>query len=322
MEFSSEYEVITEAQFGFKKQSGTRDAIFALHGIISETLRKKKKLYCCFIDYSKAFDCVNRYHLWRKMVKQGIRGKLLGVIKSLYTDFKAYVRNRGDISKLFDVDSGLIQGEALSPLMYSLYVNDFELFLSENNCNGLELGSLNLYLLMYADDTVLFAESASELQNLLNKLEVYSKSWNLSVNATKTKIVVFRNGGKMKTNECWIYDNHQIEIVDNFNYLGVVFNYNGKFRFTQEIVADQGRKAIFGLKNSCKDVSLNVETELYMFDTYVMPILNYGCETWGFHKAPNIDKVFTQFCKHLLGISRKAINAAVFNELGVLPMKY
>jgi hypothetical protein len=62
---------------------------------------------------------------------------------------------------------------------------------------------------MYADDTVLFAESAFELQNLLNKLEVYSKSWNLSVNATKTKIVVCRNGGKMKTNEYWIYDNHQ-----------------------------------------------------------------------------------------------------------------
>jgi hypothetical protein len=103
----------------------------------------------------------------------------------------------------------------------------------------------------------------------------------------------------------------KIEIVDNFNYLGVVFNYNGKFSFTQEIVADQGRNAMFGLKNSCKDVSLNVETELYMFDTYVMPILNYGCETWGFHKAPNIDKVFTQFCKHLLGVSRKAINAAV-----------
>jgi hypothetical protein len=124
--------------------------------------------------------------------------------------------------------------------------------------------------LINADDTVLFAESASELQNLLNKLEVYSKSWNLSVNATKTKIVVFRNGGKMKTNECWIYDNHQIEKVDNFNYLhvGVVFNYNGKFSFTQEIVADQGRKAIFGLKNSYKDVSLNVEIESYMFDAF------------------------------------------------------
>ena len=67
--------VVTDAQFGFKPGSGTRDAIFVLHSLFSKTLREKKRLYCCFVDYRKAFDSIQHNKMWYKLMKYGINGK-------------------------------------------------------------------------------------------------------------------------------------------------------------------------------------------------------------------------------------------------------
>ena len=81
---------------------------------------------------------------------------------------------------------------------------------------------------MYADDTLL-AETPDDLQCILNSLHTYCQEWNLTVNTDKTKIMVFRNMGKIKENEKWFYNNFELQTVDEFNYLGLLLNYNGKF---------------------------------------------------------------------------------------------
>ena len=80
---------------------GTSEAIFALHSIIHKTLSCKRRLYCCFIDYKKAFDSVDRNLLWYKLSKCGIRGKLLTVIKSMYSNVKSCVSVEGLRSDFF-----------------------------------------------------------------------------------------------------------------------------------------------------------------------------------------------------------------------------
>ena len=64
--WSQDNDIISDVQFGFKPGSGTRDAIFALHGIINDTLNEKRKLYCSFVDYKRAFDSIDRTYLWKK----------------------------------------------------------------------------------------------------------------------------------------------------------------------------------------------------------------------------------------------------------------
>jgi hypothetical protein len=82
--------------------SGTRDAIFALHSIKSNTLcKKKKRLYCAFIDSKKAFDSVDRSKLWIKLAKSGIQGKLISVIKALYNQVKSCIGIGGQFSEYF-----------------------------------------------------------------------------------------------------------------------------------------------------------------------------------------------------------------------------
>jgi hypothetical protein len=84
-----------------------------------------------------------------------------------------------------------MQGESLSPFLYALYVNDIEIELIKQGCQSYELKMLNLYLLMYVDDTVLLSENVHELQNMINVVNVCSNEYNLHVNLLKTKVVIF-----------------------------------------------------------------------------------------------------------------------------------
>ena len=85
---------LTDAQFGFNPGYSTVDGLFVLQSPISEFLSKKKKLYCSFVNYQKAFDNVDHVLLWRRLVKLGITGKLLNVVKSMYRQINSCDRFR------------------------------------------------------------------------------------------------------------------------------------------------------------------------------------------------------------------------------------
>ena len=117
-------------------------------------------------------------------------------------------------------------------------------------------------------------------------------------------------------NEKWFYDGSTLETVDQFIYLGMLLCYNGKFYQTQKHLAEQGRKALFALNGKLTVFDFNVETKCSVFDTYINSILRFG----GFHKAPDIEKLHTYFCKKVLGVKRSTCNNLVYFELGRLPL--
>ena len=115
LKWAEQHNSLTDAQFGFRQGFGSTDAIFALHSLITGTLRKGKRLYCCFVDYTRAFDSVTHSKLWQKLVRCGITGKLLNVIRSMYGKIKSCVKLNGKCSDCFECSVGLIQGESLFP---------------------------------------------------------------------------------------------------------------------------------------------------------------------------------------------------------------
>ena len=116
---------------------------------------------------------------------------------------------------------------------------------------------------------------------------------------------MFRNGGKLHHNESWTYNNVNLEIVNEFKYLGVLFNYNGKFLNMQKHAAEQGRKALFAISSKLKKHEFNVETLCSVFDTYVCSVLLNGSELWGFHRCADVEKVHLNFCKNILAVGKK-----------------
>ena len=190
------------------------DHIFVLNSIIDLYLNKikgKKRHFCAFIDYEKAFDLVDRISLWSKLLNYKINGKLMRVIYNIYENAKACVKLNNVISNSFPCNIGVRQGDKISPLLFSLFINDFKDFistkyngltsitnLSQNNFDSeLEL-YIKLYILLYADDTVIFAENAKELQAALDALADYCSIWKLKINIEKNKIIRF---SKHKSNE-------------------------------------------------------------------------------------------------------------------------
>ncbi|XP_069141192.1 uncharacterized protein [Argopecten irradians] len=168
----------------------------------------------------------------------------------------------------------------------------------------------------FITDTVLFTEDATDLQNMLDCMQNYANKWSLSVNIDKTKIVVFRKSKRLQANEYWTFQGRAIDIVDNFCYLGLVFNYNGRFTLALNTLASQGRKSYYLLNSRMKKYMLNVETKLSLFDTYVSCVLNYCCEVWGSHPAPKIESVHLLFLKSLLNVKKTVNSSTVYFETG------
>ena len=100
---------------------GTTDNIFILNGILTNLMNENKKLYVAFIDFSKAFDFVVRDILWYKLIKLGVRGNILEVIKSMYQNVKSRVKYNNQLSDNYSCFLGVAQIECLSPFLFSMY---------------------------------------------------------------------------------------------------------------------------------------------------------------------------------------------------------
>ena len=125
--------LLSENQAAFRKQYSTLDHIYSLYALNELQKSKKLKLYCCFIDFSAAFDSVWRIGLWRKLLQANVNGNVLNVILNMYNDIKSCVSINGENSAFFSSFSVERQGENLSPVLFSLYLNDLENHLSHNS---------------------------------------------------------------------------------------------------------------------------------------------------------------------------------------------
>ena len=128
-----------------------------------------------------------------------------------------------------------------------MYVNDLEAELAIKGISDINIGMINLCLLLYADDVILFGKTPEELQNALEMLEEYCKRWQLTVSTNKTKVMVFRKRGRLPNNLNFIYNNVNIEIVNTFCYLGIVFTSGGSSFEIHKTLSKQALKAVFTL---------------------------------------------------------------------------
>ena len=97
---AEEYNIYVEAQAGFRKNMGTTDNIFILNNLITHCLNNNQRLYCAFVNFTKTFDFIVRGTLWFKLIKLGVRGKMLDIIKSIYSLVKSRVNHSKTLKRL------------------------------------------------------------------------------------------------------------------------------------------------------------------------------------------------------------------------------
>ena len=164
----------------------TVDNVFVLHGLITHMFNGLKRFYCAFVDFSKAIDYVVRDILWYKLIKLGVRGQILKVIKSMYESIKSRFKSNNELSDDFTCCLGVRQGECLSPFPFAMYVNDIEDYFYLRGAEGVDIYMFIFFLLLYADDITIFAETSDCLQKGLDILKDYCTRWKLTVNTPKS----------------------------------------------------------------------------------------------------------------------------------------
>ena len=200
---------LPDVQAGFRKGRGTRDQIANIHCIIEKAREFQKNI--CFIDYAKAFDCVDHNKLWKILQEMGIPDHLNCLLRNLYAGQETTVRTGHGTTDWFQIGKGVRQGCVLSPCLFNLYAEYImrNAGLDETQV-GIKIAGKNINNLSYADDTTLMAETEEELKSLLMQVKEGSEKVSLKLNIQKTKIMA---SGPITS---WQIDGETLETVTDF----------------------------------------------------------------------------------------------------------
>ena len=176
----------------------------------------QKNIYFCFIDYAKAFDCVDHNKLWKILKEMGILDHLTSLLRNVYAGQEATVRTGHGTADWFQIGKGVCQGCILSSCLFKLYAENImrNTGLEETQA-GIKIARRNINNLRYADDTSLMAESEEEPKSLLMKVKEESEKVGLKLNIQKMKIMT---SGPITS---WEIDAETVETVSDFIFFGL-----------------------------------------------------------------------------------------------------
>ena len=150
----------------------------------------QKDIFLCFINYTKALDCVDHDKGWKALKEMGIPKHLTCLLRNLYAGQEATVRTLYETTDSFKVEKGVWQGYLLSPCLFNPYTeNIMRNARPEELQAGIKTGRRNINNRRYADDTTLMAESKKELKSLLMRVKEENEKAGLKLNIHKTKIM-------------------------------------------------------------------------------------------------------------------------------------
>ena len=304
--------ILPESQAGFRKKRGCVDHIFTLDAIreIFKRKIKKRKLYLLFVDFARAFDSIPHKKLWAKLNKIGISPKIIRVLSEMYKKATMKVRTRSGSTKQFDVSEGVLQGELTSPLLFALYISDIDDVFQELELFGIRGINIDhntsIHVLAYADDLVILADCPTHLQAKLDRLAIFCDERGLNVNVAKTKILIFHNkhpSKAAKTN--FTYKKEQIEIVQDFTYLGVTFCECGKFHKHLKNIKTKCAAATEAIVSIIQKSKTNSWDAIQKLKTsLLMSIPGYALEIYGVYYPDEIETIQLSFLKRLLHLPR------------------
>ncbi|KAF7246590.1 Craniofacial development protein 2 [Varanus komodoensis] len=249
---------LPEVQAGFQRGRGTRDQIANIRWIMEKAREFQKNIYFCFIDYAKAFDCVDHNKLWQVLKEMGVPDHLICLLRNLYAGQEATVRTGHRTTDWFKIEKGVRQGCILLPCLFNLYAEHImrKVGLDESPV-GIKIAGRHINNLRYANDTTLMPESEEKLKSLLMQVKEESAKVGLKLDIKKTKIMA---SGPLTS---WQIDGEEMEVVTDFIFLGSKITTDGDC--SQEIKRRLllERKAMANLDSILKSRDITLPTKIY-----------------------------------------------------------
>uniref|UniRef100_A0A8C6LAH3 Reverse transcriptase domain-containing protein n=1 Tax=Nothobranchius furzeri TaxID=105023 RepID=A0A8C6LAH3_NOTFU len=271
-DFIEHHDILSEQQYGFRRDRTTSLAIVDLVEKISDAIDNKQYAVGVFLDLTKAFDTVNHDLLIKKLCRYGIRGVAYDWIKSYLENRLQYVHINNTDSQLLTVTTGIPQGSVLGPLLFILYINDI--------C----LVSKTLHFILFADDTNVLS-FGKDLITLMDKVEKELnalKCWfnlnKLTLNLNKTKFIIFTNRAITVDTNLKI-NNTEIERANEIKFLGVTIEKKLSWKPHIDSIKAKLSKSLAVLYKVKEFLD---EKALYLlYCSLFLPYFMYCVEVWG-----------------------------------------
>lgn len=289
--------VIPEQQFGFLKGKSTIHAVKCIQEDIATALEHPKgKLHAIFIDYTKAFDLLNRQLIIRKIEEIVGRTQETRLIQSILSKNQIEIDNRVSKTDPVEQTNGVLQGDPLSPLLFIIATAEVPR----------EIATENVQIYAYADDMAIISQNLDNAQTAFNKLITWAEKNDLTLNERKTVKMTFRRGGRIAAKDCIMYKNNPLQNVPHFKYLGITLQSRGDI---YDLHIKERTLAARTTTNSITNLNkLSLSTATTLFRLKVAPVITYGLEIiWENLKRKNledIEKVKANFLKKTLSVSK------------------
>ena len=273
--------ILREEQAGFRANRSCNDQIFVLRTIVEQSMEWNSSLYINYIDFEKAFDSIHHLSLWKILELYGFPGKIINILKDMYSDNQCCVRHENQQSDWFKVRTGVRQGCVISPVIFLVVIDWIMRRATEDKPRGIvwELTS-HLEDCDFADDLALLSHAQKDIQEKTTKIEQVAKSVGLKVNSGKTKLMKVKTKSALKT-----YANGaELEEVEDFKYLGSYISSNGSNEKEIATRIAMAAQAFNRLAKIWKSSSLLQRTKIRIYKSNVRSVLLYAAESWKLNK--------------------------------------
>lgn len=321
-EYLENNSALSDEQNGFRPNRCCQYHILTLTSIIENRMLQKKDTFACFIDFRKAFDCVDRDLLWMKLeTRYNIGGNFLNALKALYRKVKCAVNINNSLTEWFDVNSGVKQGCILSPTLFAMYIDDLVDQLKAKNV-GIVCGECVVSSLLYADDIVLLAPDEENLQLQIKIVEEWCQRWRMSLNIAKTKVIHFRKKyrNKMRSEHCFLFNNEEVEYTEQYKYLGLLLTEHLEWEKAIEEIYRKANRALALLNHRARSCGgFHFNTYSMLFNQLVQSIIMCNACIWGHTESKSLASIQLNALRFALGVGKACPIAGLFGESGWVP---
>ena len=272
----------SQMQFGFKSKTGCVNAIYTLRKTVEFFIDRESTINLCSLDLRKAFDKLNRYGLFLKLMNRNCPLVLINILECWYSKCFATVTWNGGISEIFRLFTGTRQGGVISPTLFAVYVDDV-LEKLKHSRYGCHIKNICLNAFMFADDLLLASISLNDMQQMINICKDEFDWLDMSVNASKS--ICIRIGRHYDVINCSLYiDEDIIPWSSELRYLGIFIKSASVFKCNQHCMKTKFYRSLNGILGKLGS-SCPANVVLSLIDTFCNPILLYGLEALHLNKS-------------------------------------